>query len=211
VLLSGEKERQGDFVYTTQSIGEHSHCIFNTMASYAAKSVDIELTAQDDKFSVNAKLPQNKGGLSDEHLSPLEESLYKLSADLSHISRNQKYFRTRENRNFATVKSTESRIFWFSLMENMLIVAMSALQVIDFFDDGWFLIFNTRYLWCASSSRPTRREFKQQYHHQQHDTADSLKKNNKKLSYFFLFHGFIFIILSYHPLEPQRDRTMGPI
>ena len=139
VLLSGEKERQGDFVYTVQTVGEHTHCIFNTMSTYTAKLVDIELTAQDDKFSVSAKLPQAKS-IADEHISPLEESLYKISADLSQIARNQKYFRTRENRNFATVQSTESRIFWFSFLENALIVGMSALQVCSARRDSVYVV-----------------------------------------------------------------------
>lgn len=64
--------------------------------------------------------------------------MLKLSAQMSTISRNQKYFRTRENRNFATVKSTETRIFNFSLMESGLMVTMAGLQVfiVKFFFQG---------------------------------------------------------------------------
>ena len=64
--------------------------------------------------------------------------MLKLSAQLSTISRNQKYFRTRENRNFSTVKSTESRIFNFSLVEVLMMAGMAALQVlvVRFFFQG---------------------------------------------------------------------------
>lgn len=50
----------------------------------------------------------------------------------------QKYFRTRENRNFSTVKSTEQRIFNFSLVEVAMMVGMAALQVlvVRFFFQG---------------------------------------------------------------------------
>lgn len=50
----------------------------------------------------------------------------------------QKYFRTRENRNFSTVKSTESRIFNFSVVESGLMVCMAGLQVfiVRFFFQG---------------------------------------------------------------------------
>lgn len=41
----------------------------------------------------------------------------------------QKYFRTRENRNFSTVRSTEQRIFNFSLIEVGMMCGMAALQV----------------------------------------------------------------------------------
>lgn len=45
------------------------------------------------------------------------------------MSRNQKYFRTRENRNFSTVQSTEKRIVRFSMIQIALIICMGALQV----------------------------------------------------------------------------------
>ena len=57
---------------------------------------------------------------------------------MSTISRNQKYFRTRENRNFSTVRSTERRIFNFSVIEGLMMVSMAALQVfvVRFFFQG---------------------------------------------------------------------------
>jgi len=82
-------------------------------------------------------LPSKKGA-SPEQTSSLEESLFKISGQLSTITRNQKYFRTRENRNFSTVKSTEKRILNFSLMEVALMVTMAGLQVfiVRFFFQG---------------------------------------------------------------------------
>lgn len=53
----------------------------------------------------------------------------KISSLLSSVSRSQKYFRTRENRNFSTVRSTEKRIWNFSLIESGLMVGMAGLQV----------------------------------------------------------------------------------
>lgn len=75
-----------------------------------------------------AKLP-SKQGSSTEQTSVLEDSIFKISGQLSTISRNQKYFRTRENRNFSTVNSTEKRIVNFSMIQIALIVCMGALQV----------------------------------------------------------------------------------
>ena len=87
--------------------------------------------------SPSALLP-SKQGTSPEQTSALEESIMKVSRDLSTINRNQKYFRTRENRNFSTVKSTESRIFNFSVVESGLMVCMAGLQVfiVRFFFQG---------------------------------------------------------------------------
>lgn len=44
VLLDGEKERQGDFVFTAQQSGEYSFCFSNDMSTFAEKLVDFEIT-----------------------------------------------------------------------------------------------------------------------------------------------------------------------
>src|ERR1700712_4180571 len=84
-----------------------------------------------------AQLP-SKQGSSPEQTSVLEESIIKLSNQLSTINRNQKYFRTRENRNFSTVRSTERRIFNFSVIESVMMITMAGLQVfvVRFFFQG---------------------------------------------------------------------------
>ncbi|VZI09361.1 unnamed protein product [Fusarium fujikuroi] len=83
IIMDGQKERQGDFVFSKQ-------------------------------------------GTTPEQTSILEDSIFKVSGQLSTISRNQKYFRTRENRNFATVNSTEGRIINFSMIQIGLIICMGA-------------------------------------------------------------------------------------
>jgi hypothetical protein len=70
-----------------------------------------------------------KQGTSPEQHTALEESLLKISTQMSTITRNQKYFRTRENRNSSTVRSTEKRIINFSLIQIALVICMGALQV----------------------------------------------------------------------------------
>jgi hypothetical protein len=135
VIFDGTKERQGDFVFTANDVGEYRFCFNNEMSTFAEKMVDFEIAVENE--AARAKIP-SKQGSSPEQTSVLEESILKLSAQLSTISRNQKYFRTRENRNFSTVKSTEKRIFNFSLMESGLIMTMAGLQVfiVRFFFQG---------------------------------------------------------------------------
>lgn len=43
VVLDGTKERQGDFVFTAQSIGEYRFCFNNEMSTFAEKLVDFEI------------------------------------------------------------------------------------------------------------------------------------------------------------------------
>lgn len=97
----------------------------------------LYLRAPQVENEARAELP-SKQGTSPEQTSALEESIYKVSGQLSTINRMQKYFRTRENRNFSTVKSTESRIFNFSVVESGLMVCMAGLQVfiVRFFFQG---------------------------------------------------------------------------
>ena len=84
-----------------------------------------------------AQIP-TKGGADSAQTQQLEDAIFKVGGQLSTISRMQKYFRTRENRNFDTVKSTESRIFNFSMIEVLMMVGMAALQVsvVRFFFQG---------------------------------------------------------------------------
>lgn len=43
VVMEGTKERQGDFVFTAQSIGEYKFCFNNEMSTFAEKFVDFEV------------------------------------------------------------------------------------------------------------------------------------------------------------------------
>lgn len=134
VIMDGEKDRQGDFVFTAGEQGDYEFCFNNEMSTFADKFVDFEIAVENEK---RAELP-SKQGSSPEQTSVLEESVFKLSSKLSTISRGQKYFRTRENRNFATVRSTESRIINFSMIQCVMIALMGGLQVfiVRFFFQG---------------------------------------------------------------------------
>lgn len=46
VVLDGTKERQGDFVFTAQSIGEYQFCFNNEMSTFAEKIVDFEIAVR---------------------------------------------------------------------------------------------------------------------------------------------------------------------
>ncbi|KAG2199581.1 emp24/gp25L/p24 family/GOLD-domain-containing protein [Mucor mucedo] len=126
-ILNGEHERQGDYVFTAQHAGEYAFCFSNDMSTFAEKLVDFEISVEHEvrpNFQKDASGKEQPATLTE-----MEESLFRLSGSLTNIARTQKYFRTRENRNFATVASTQDRIFWFAFMESIAIMAMAALQV----------------------------------------------------------------------------------
>ena len=45
--MEGEKERQGDFVFTAQNPGEYRFCFNNEMSTFADKMVDFEVAVGD--------------------------------------------------------------------------------------------------------------------------------------------------------------------
>ncbi|WOO83968.1 uncharacterized protein LOC62_05G007485 [Vanrija pseudolonga] len=124
VIIEGEKERQGDYIFTGKKLGEYSFCFANE-ASNTDKLIDFDIM-------VESEPRRTLGGSAaplKEHTSALEESTYKLSGLLSSITRTQKYFHTRHHRNYSTVQSTKSRMFWFTVLECVAIVAMALLQI----------------------------------------------------------------------------------
>lgn len=42
--MDGEKERQGDFVFTANEVGEYKFCFDNDMSTYSEKFVDFEIS-----------------------------------------------------------------------------------------------------------------------------------------------------------------------
>lgn len=47
-ILSGQKERQGDYVFTAKDIGEYKFCFSNEMSTFADKMVDFEIAVRSD-------------------------------------------------------------------------------------------------------------------------------------------------------------------
>lgn len=125
--MSGDQERQGDFVFTANHVGEYAFCFSNDMSTWAEKLIDFEISAENEARPQFSK--DSNGKEQPETLSEMEESLFRISGSITNIARTQKYFRTRENRNSATVASTESRIFWFASLESLAIISMACLQV----------------------------------------------------------------------------------
>lgn len=46
IILEGEKERQGDFVFTAEQTGEYRFCFDNTVSTFSDKIVDFEIAVR---------------------------------------------------------------------------------------------------------------------------------------------------------------------
>ncbi|KDR72778.1 hypothetical protein GALMADRAFT_252034 [Galerina marginata CBS 339.88] len=125
VILDGERERQGDYVLTANTVGEYSFCFENDMSTLTDKLVDFDIMVESEP---RREAPAKPGQIS-EHTSALEESVFRLNGMLMNIKRMQKHHHTQENRGFSVVKSTQNRLFWYAIFESLGVITMAVLQV----------------------------------------------------------------------------------
>ncbi|KIY44710.1 hypothetical protein FISHEDRAFT_50824 [Fistulina hepatica ATCC 64428] len=125
VLLDGKKERQGDFVFTGNVIGEYSFCFENDMSTLTEKLIDFDIMVENEP---RREAPAKPGQISDTS-SALEESIFRLNGMLMNIKRLQKHFHTRERRGYSIVESTQSRLYWYAIFATLGIIGMSVFQV----------------------------------------------------------------------------------
>ncbi|KAI9431539.1 emp24/gp25L/p24 family/GOLD-domain-containing protein [Russula earlei] len=145
VLLDGQRERQGDYVLTANTVGEYSFCFENDMSTLTDKLVDFDILIESEP---RREAPAKPGQLQ-EQTDELQESIYRLNSLLMNIKRTQRIvrlpslpfrlpilipdltysFHTRENRGFSIVKSTQNRLFWYAVFETLAVITMAMLQV----------------------------------------------------------------------------------
>ncbi|KAH7923589.1 hypothetical protein BV22DRAFT_1113316 [Leucogyrophana mollusca] len=125
VLLDGQRERQGDYVLTANTVGEYSFCFENDMSTLTEKLVDFDIMVESEP---RREAPAKVGSMAD-HTSALEESIFRLNGMLMNIRRTQRIFHTRERRGFSLVTSTQNRLFWYGVFESVGVIGMAVLQV----------------------------------------------------------------------------------
>lgn len=124
VVTQGFRESRIEQTFKTTMPGEYRFCFSNEMSAVTDKVIEVEITTENER---PPELPVKQPPSTDTGI--VDEPIQSLRSRLATISRLQKYFRTRENRNMSTVKSTESRIMWFSIVESLLVLLMTGLQV----------------------------------------------------------------------------------
>ena len=53
--MEGEKERQGDFVFTANEVGEYRFCFDNTVSTFTDKMVDFEIAVSSWKNGIGRR------------------------------------------------------------------------------------------------------------------------------------------------------------
>lgn len=86
LLLDGQRERQGDYVLTANTVGEYGFCFENDMSTLTHKLVDFDIMVESEP---RREAPAKAGQIAD-HTSALEESIFRLNGLLMNIKRTQK-------------------------------------------------------------------------------------------------------------------------
>lgn len=138
-IASETKKRQGDMLFNAARPGEYEFCFSNEMSTFAEKVIDFEITYDGDASAAfRAAMPEQPNSKPIAHVESMKKTVASIDAQLDELKRALQYYKTRNNRNQATVQSTESRIYYFSILEVMLMVGMAFLQitVVQFFFKG---------------------------------------------------------------------------
>ena len=85
-LLDGQRERQGDYVLTANTVGEYSFSFENDMSTLTEKLIDFDIMVESEP----RREPPAKPGQIADQTSALEESMYRLNTMLLSIKRTQK-------------------------------------------------------------------------------------------------------------------------
>jgi heme/copper-type cytochrome/quinol oxidase subunit 2 len=81
-----DEERQGDFVFTANEVGEYSFCFSNELSGLSSKLIDFDITVESEPRREASAKP----GQLEEQTSALEESISRLSGLLNNIRRTQR-------------------------------------------------------------------------------------------------------------------------
>lgn len=129
IIVKEEKQRQGDYLFSADQLGEYEFCFDNEMSTFAEKVVDFEIKTEDEDESKQIKANLPNAPAENSAVEGMQSSVENIEAKLNSLETTLHYYKTRNNRNQSTVKSTESRIFWFSLFDLGLMIVMGVFQV----------------------------------------------------------------------------------
>ncbi|VEU22405.1 DEKNAAC103553 [Brettanomyces naardenensis] len=124
-IVQADKLTHADYIFTADQVGEYEFCLSNEMSTFAEKIVDFEVKVDDD---FKASLPD--APKENEAVEGMQKSVKSIEQKMNMLTSALNYYKTRNNRNQSTVKSTESRIFWFSIVDLVLMVSISVFQVL---------------------------------------------------------------------------------
>jgi len=126
-IYSGMQFESSVREFVTRTAGTYSICWNNAMSRWTAKVIQFELEI-DGKTATETK-PTKDQLLTPDKITPLENSINQIDQSLNIIQDDQRYLRTREQIHRDTAESTNRRVFWYSVIESVILVSISLGQV----------------------------------------------------------------------------------
>ena len=122
LVYEAERQREGNFQFKAVASGSHKLCFGNTMSMVSGKTLSF------NTYTGHSLLPLDAAKQS--ALTPLEQEVMGVSERVYSVHDVAVYLKYREVRHSQTLESTKSRVLWFSLLELMTLVAVSAFNII---------------------------------------------------------------------------------
>src|SRR5690349_14711241 len=120
-------ESEGKVEFTATVAGTHQICFDNTMSRWTAKVVTFKVTGGSGAASAGSGAKKDDL-VKFEHLTPMVDSVIKVSEELVLIEGLQRHMRVREQQHRDSAEATNSRVQWMSIVESILLVSISVLQ-----------------------------------------------------------------------------------
>ena len=120
IIQSVPSKATSELTVDAREPGEYAACFYHKDAT--RKIINVDFT--------EGRSPQEKAAAAKSPTRDLEESNEKLSKNLEDLLQSFRYLKNRERRNMETVEETHGRILFMSILEILLILGMSLLQVV---------------------------------------------------------------------------------
>jgi len=112
-------EQEGRVLLPSTIMGVYQICFDNTMSRFTAKVVSFRINSGGKKEEL----------VKFEHLTPMVDSVIKISEELNKIEHLQHHLRVREQSHRDASESTNARVQWMAIVESALLVSMSIFQL----------------------------------------------------------------------------------
>lgn len=126
-----DRKTDGWWPLEIEEAGEYGICLDNSFSKLSSKLVFLSIITQDLVKLEERKLESDVSeNTTDQSAAEVMEKLNILDQKLSRIVSTQHYFQGREARHRLTLESNNSRVFWWSLLECVVMVAAGLVQVV---------------------------------------------------------------------------------